>query len=98
MRRIALLAALAATIGAGTLFAGAASAAYYSPCASVTYKGRAYKVFKHAMSCSPARTYSKRVLITRRKVSGWRCSLSNLNQGFGACARGSKAFSFVPRR
>jgi hypothetical protein len=99
MRRIALacLVTLAVTT-AGTLLTEVASAAYYSPCSSVRYKGRAYKVFRHAMTCRPARIYAKRVLITRRSVRGWRCTLRTLGRGVVICRRRSKAFTFGPRR
>jgi hypothetical protein len=36
------------------------------------------------------------VLKNGMSPSGWRCSLDDLADGYGACARGKHAFEFLP--
>jgi hypothetical protein len=69
--------------------------AYYTRCPNLRYKGR-HKLFRHALACSAAKGKAIYVLKHRNNPPGWRCSLSNLSDGYGACARGKRAFEFLP--
>lgn len=69
---------------------------YYTRCPNLHYKG-GHKLFRHALSCSVARRKARYVLKNRTNPVGWRCSLDNLADGYGACTRGKHAFEFLPR-
>jgi hypothetical protein len=43
-----------------------------------------------------AKRKARYVLKKRANPPGWRCSLDNLGDGYGACARGRHAFEFLP--
>lgn len=68
---------------------------YYVRCPNLRYRGR-HRLFRHAMRCSVAAGKARYVLRNHRHPPGWRCSLSNLSDGYGACARGGRAFEFLP--
>jgi hypothetical protein len=69
--------------------------AYYTRCPDFHYQGR-HKLFRHALSCAAAKRKARYVLEHRAHPPGWRCSLDDLPQGYGACARGKRAFEFLP--
>lgn len=72
-----------------------ASRAYYKRCPNFRYQGR-HKLFRHALACSVAKSKARYVLKNGTNPPGWRCSLDNLRDGYGACARGRHAFEFLP--
>lgn len=94
---VAALLSYGAAIAQASPLAEAPSAerAYYTRCANLKYKGR-HKLFRHALPCSVAKRKARYVLLNRANPPGWRCSLANLNEGYGACTRGRRAFEFVP--
>lgn|GEM_PF-5652225 len=71
------------------------ASAYYAPCPSFRYRGR-HKLFRHALSCATAKRKARYVLKHRTHPRGWRCSLANLADGYGACTRRGHAFEFLP--
>jgi hypothetical protein len=71
------------------------SRAYYQRCPNLQYRGK-HKLFRHALACRVARREARYVLKNRTHPPGWRCSLDNLAEGYGACARGKRAFEFLP--
>ena len=75
------------TLAPATDGPSAAAAGYYKPCPSFTYKGE-HKLFKHKVGCRKAKRKSKYVLRTHRAPRGWKCSLSELPNGYAACRRG----------
>ena len=82
--------------GAGALAAPtAAPSSYYEPCGKLTFKGT-HELFQHVMSCGKATRKSKFVLKNHAAPKGWKCSLSNLRNGYAACSRGQKAFALFP--
>lgn len=68
---------------------------YYQRCPNLRYRGK-HKLFRHALACRVAKREARYVLKNRRQPPGWRCSLDNLADGYGACARGKRAFEFLP--
>jgi hypothetical protein len=68
---------------------------YYQRCPNLRYRGK-HKLFRHALPCRVAKRESRYVLKHRTDPPGWRCSLDNLGDGYGACARGKRAFEFLP--
>jgi hypothetical protein len=68
---------------------------YYSRCPNFHFHGT-HKLFRHALSCPLAKGKSIYVLRYRKHPPGWRCSLGSLQAGYGACARGARAFEFLP--
>jgi hypothetical protein len=69
--------------------------AYYTRCPNIRYMGR-HKLFRHALSCKIAKRKARYVLKNDTNPPGWRCSLDNLSDGYGACTRGRSAFEFLP--
>ena len=68
---------------------------YYDPCGTLNFKG-SHKLFHHVVSCGTATRKAQHVLKSHAAPRGWKCSLSNLSNGYAACARGQKAFALFP--
>lgn len=75
--------------------AGVRARPYYARCANLHYRGT-HKLFRHALACAVAERQARYVLKHRTHPSGWHCSLDNLGDGYGACAKGRHAFEFLP--
>jgi hypothetical protein len=73
----------------------ALSRSYYQRCPNLRYRGK-HKLFRHALACRVAKREARYVLKHRAHPPGWHCSLDNLADGYGACARGRRAFEFLP--
>ncbi len=71
------------------------SRAYYQRCPNLRYRGK-HKLFRHALTCRVAKREARYVLKHSTHPPGWRCSLDNLSDGYGACTRGKRAFEFLP--
>lgn len=68
---------------------------YYVPCPDFRFEGT-HKLFRHRVTCSLAKRKALYVLRHRSHPPGWRCSLDNLGDGYGACVQGRRAFEFLP--